>query len=52
MTLTGSGSFQRDPRIFTIPIYDEATLEVRFAAELFIAELGAPSYHYAEALTP
>jgi transposase len=34
----------------TIPIYDEATLEVAFEAELFVAVLGASSYLFAEAL--
>jgi transposase len=34
----------------TIPIYDEATLELSFEAELFVAVLGASSYLYAEAL--
>ena len=34
----------------TIPVYDEATLEVSFQAELFVAVLGASSYLYAEAL--
>jgi transposase len=34
----------------TIPIYDEATLEVSFRAELFVAVLGASNYLYAEAL--
>ncbi|HUY43797.1 MAG TPA: IS21 family transposase [Acidimicrobiales bacterium] len=33
-----------------IPIYDEATLQVSFHAELFVAVLGASSYLYAEAL--
>jgi transposase len=34
----------------TIPIYDAATLEIAFKAELFVAVLGASSYLYAEAL--
>ena len=34
----------------TIPIYDAATLEVDFRAELFVAVLGASTYLYAEAL--
>ena len=34
----------------TIPIYDPATLELDFEAELFVAVLGASSYLYAEAL--
>ena len=34
----------------TIPVYDEATLDVAFRAELFVAVLGASSYLYAEAL--
>jgi transposase len=33
-----------------IPIYDEATGEVAFCAELFVAVLGASSYLYAEAV--
>lgn len=33
----------------TIPIYDEATLEVSFRAELFVAVLGASSYTFATA---
>jgi len=34
----------------TIPIYDDASLEVRFRAELFVTVLGASSYLYCEAL--
>ncbi len=34
----------------TIPIYDEATGELSFDAELFVAVLGASSYTYAEAV--
>jgi transposase len=34
----------------TIPIYDAATLEVSFEAELFVSVLGASSYLYVEAL--
>ena len=34
----------------TIPIYDAATLEISFRAELFVAVLGASSYLFAEAL--
>jgi transposase len=33
----------------TIPIYDEATLEVSFHPELFVSVLGASSYLYVEA---
>jgi len=33
-----------------VPIYDEATGEVAFGAELFVAVLGASSYLFAEAL--
>jgi transposase len=34
----------------TIPIYDEATLELNFKAELFVAVLGASNYLFCEAL--
>ena len=34
----------------TIPIYDPATLQVAFEAELFVTVLGASSYLYVEAL--
>ena len=34
----------------TIPIYDEATMEISYRAELFVAVLGASNYLYAEAL--
>jgi transposase len=34
----------------TIPIYDAATLEVSFEAELFVSVLGASSFLYVEAL--
>ena len=34
----------------TIPIYDPATLQVTFEAELFVTVLGASSYLYVEAL--
>ena len=34
----------------TIPIYDDATLELSFEAELFVSVLGASSYLYCEAL--